>query len=157
MMHHYGRFTGVMESNQVLYRMAVEIATDAHRGQKDKGGNPYIEHPLKVAEGLKEVEMKIVAVLHDVLEDSDTTAEELLQKGFPENLVEAIRVLTHKKGDPDSYEEYIRKVKENPIARKVKIEDIKHNLDLSRIPNPVSRDFERCEKYKKALKYLKDE
>ncbi|MDO5540126.1 MAG: HD domain-containing protein [Eubacteriales bacterium] len=145
-----------MENNQVLYRMAVEIATNAHKGQKDKGGNPYINHPLKVAEGLEEMEMKIVAVLHDVLEDSDMRAEELLEKGFPEKLVEAICVLTHKKGDPDSYEEYIRKVKQNPIARKVKIEDIKHNLDLSRIPNPVPGDFKRCEKYKKALRYLKE-
>jgi len=139
-----------------LFHLAVEIAANAHKGQKDKGGNPYIQHPLKVAEGLKEPGLKIVAVLHDVLEDSDMTAEELLEMGFASDLVEAIRVLTHKKGDPDSYEEYIRKVKKNPIARLVKIEDIKHNLDLSRIPNPGQRDFRRCEKYKKALKYLQD-
>lgn len=156
MAYHYGRFTVVMENNQVLYDRAVAIAMDAHRGQKDKGGNSYIEHPLKVAEAMEEIELKIVAVLHDVLEDSTVTADNLRNLGFPEHLVEAISVLTHKKGDADSYEEYICKVKANPIACRVKIEDIRHNLDLSRIPSPEQSDFVRCEKYKKALRYLED-
>lgn len=139
---------------EALYQRAVEIATDAHRGQVDKGGNPYILHPLAVAESVGDIELKIVAVLHDVLEDSSVTAEELLAEGFAEPLVEAVRVLTHDKSDPVSYEDYICVVKKNPIARVVKISDIHHNLDLSRIPVPTESDRKRCEKYRRALAYL---
>lgn len=156
MAYHYGRFIGAMENEKILYERAVAIARDAHRGQKDKGGNPYIEHPLKVAEAMEEIELKIVAVLHDVLEDSAVTADDLVSYGFPEYLVEAVSVLTHKKGDADSYEKYICRVKTNPIACRVKIEDIRHNLDLSRIPSPEKSDFLRCEKYRRALRYLED-
>lgn len=138
----------------VLYQRAVEIATLAHQGQVDKGGNPYISHPLAVAAGVEGTVLKIVAVLHDVLEDSSYTADDLLAEGFPREVVEAVSILTHNKSDPVSYEEYICQVKQNPIACAVKIADITHNLDLSRIPNPTARDYERCEKYRRALGYL---
>lgn len=137
-----------------LYERAVEIARCAHEGQKDKGGNPYIQHPLAVAQSVDTIELKIVAVLHDVLEDSSVTADELRKEGFPEELVEAVRVLTHNKTDPMSYEEYIRMVRKNSIARLVKIADITHNLDLTRIPAPTEYDHQRCEKYRRALAYL---
>ncbi len=143
-----------MNNADALYERAVKIATDAHRGQVDKGGNPYILHPIAVAEGVEGTELKIVAMLHDVLEDSSVTAEDLLKEGFAEDLVEAVRVLTHDKSYPISYEEYICQVKKNPIARIVKISDIHHNLDLSRIPNPTEHDRQRCEKYRRALAYL---
>lgn len=143
-----------MKNFDVLYAKAVETAVCAHAGQTDKGGNPYIEHPLAVAEKLEEKELKLVAILHDVLEDSSMTAEELLNNGFPQEIVEAVKVLTHKKGDPDTYEQYIERVSKNRMARQVKISDLQHNLDLSRIPNPVKKDYDRCEKYRKALAYL---
>lgn len=145
-----------MENLEALYRRAEEIAVHAHAGQVDKGGNPYISHPLAVAAGVEGYELKIVALLHDVLEDSSVTAEDLLNEGFPPELVEAIRVLTHTKNDSLTYREYIYLVKKNPIARAVKISDITHNLDLSRIPNPSARDYKRCRKYQKALAYLQE-
>ncbi|MDO4344390.1 MAG: GTP pyrophosphokinase [Eubacteriales bacterium] len=143
-----------MDELDRLFECAVEIAVRAHEGQRDKGGNPYIDHPLAVAAGLAEKKLKIVGVLHDVLEDSDLTAKDLLASGIPQELVEAVCVLTHKKGDSLSYADYIYLVKKNPMARAVKISDIRHNLQLSRIPNPTARDYERCEKYKRALSYL---
>lgn len=143
-----------MKNYEVLYKRAVEIATKAHEGQKDKGGNPYINHPLAVAASLKEPEHKIIAVLHDVLEDSEMTAQDLFAEGFPPDVVEAICVLTHNKSDALSYEDYIYLVQKNSLARAVKIADITHNLDLSRIPNPTHYDHKRCEKYKRALRYL---
>ncbi|EET59198.1 HD domain protein [Marvinbryantia formatexigens DSM 14469] len=145
-----------MENLEALCRRAEEIAVHAHAGQVDKGGNPYISHPLAVAAGVEGYELKIVALLHDVLEDSSVTAEDLLNEGFPPELVEAIRVLTHTKNDSLTYREYIYLVKKNPIARAVKISDITHNLDLSRIPNPSARDYKRCRKYQKALAYLQE-
>lgn len=144
------------ENNQAFYLRAVEIATNAHMGQTDKGGNPYIEHPLAVASAVPTTELKIVAVLHDVLEDSDITAEDLRREGFPEEIIEAVCVLAHKRGSRDSYMHYIEKVKKIELARRVKIADIGHNLDLSRIPNPTPADYRRCEKYKKALKFLEE-
>lgn len=155
--NHCGRFTGAMKDLEALYRRAEEIAVQAHAGQVDKGGNPYISHPLAVAAGVQGYELKIVALLHDVLEDSSVTAQDLLTEGFPPELVEAICVLTHNKEDSMSYQDYIFLVKENPIARAVKISDITHNLDLSRIPNPTARDYKRCRKYEKALAYLQSD
>lgn len=143
-----------MNNLEALYKRAEEIAAFAHAGQKDKGGNPYINHPLSVAAGVEGLELKIVAILHDVLEDSSITAHELLAEGFPAELVEAVCVLTHNKNDSLSYADYIYLVKKNPIARAVKIVDIMHNLDLSRIPEPTEGDHRRCDKYRKALKYL---
>ena len=146
-----------MNKADMLYRRAIEIATQAHIGQVDKGGNPYIDHPLAVAEDVEDITLKIVAILHDVLEDSDMTAGDLLTEGFSREIVDAVCVLSHDKSDSISYEDYICHVKENPIARAVKISDINHNLDLSRIPNPTAHDYARCEKYRKALAYLLQE
>lgn len=140
-----------------LYRRAVEIATQVHRGQVDKGGKPYIEHPLTVAEQMTGTKQKIVAVLHDVMEDGDVTADDLLAEGFEKELVDAVCILTHTREIPVSYKDYIRQVKANPIARAVKIADLCHNLDLSRIPHPTDYDYERCERYKKALACLQSE
>lgn len=143
-----------MKDFDTLYARAVQIAVCAHAGQTDKGGNPYIEHPMAVAGKMKEEELKIAAVLHDVLEDSDITAEELLKNGFPREIVEAVQVLTYKKTDPGTYEEYIARVAKNRMARAVKISDIRHNMDLTRIQNPNEKDRKRCEKYQRALEYL---
>ena len=136
-----------------MANIALEIAISAHKGQKYLGGRDYIEHPKAVANLLETDEEKTIGYLHDVLEDTSITEEDLVTMGISSEIVSAIKVLTKKRGEP--YTEYIERVKENELARKVKIADLQHNMDLSRIPNPTKRDFERLEKYKKALMYLK--
>lgn len=133
--------------------IVLEIAVNAHKGQKDLAGRDYIEHPKAVAAMLETDEEKTVAYLHDVLEDTSITEEALVKMGISSELVSVIKVLTKKK--EESYPEYIERVKKNDLARKVKMADLHHNMDLSRISNPTERDFERLEKYKKALKQLK--
>ncbi|MFM7888417.1 MAG: hypothetical protein ACKPCM_17380 [Pseudanabaena sp.] len=100
------------------------------------------------------LESKIVAVLHDAIEDSDLTITDLVQQGFPDFIVQAIAAITKLEREP--YEEYISRVKSNAIARKVKIADLLHNMDLSRITNPTEKDFQRLEKYQKVLQELQN-
>ena len=153
----YDQIENLQKENEALKmkmaNIALEIAISAHKGQKDLGGRDYIEHPKAVANLLETDEEKTIGYLHDVLEDTSITEEDLVTMGISSEIVSAIKVLTKKRGEP--YTEYIERVKENELARKVKIADLQHNMDLSRIPNPTKRDFERLEKYKKALMYLK--
>ena len=132
---------------------ALEIAIKAHKGQHDLAGVDYIEHPKALANLLHSDEEKAVAYLHDVLEDTSITEKDLLQMGIPNNIVIAVKVLTKEKGE--KYTKYIERVKENKLACKVKIAYLQHNMDLSRLPNPSKRDYERLEKYKRALTFLK--
>ena len=132
--------------------MAVKVATEAHKGQVDKGGKPYIGHPTAVAASVNEPDQKIVAYLHDVIEDTPITAEDLLNMGFSSKIVDSIKLLTKDKNVP--YEEYLKKIRSDSCARAVKIADLKHNMDLNRIPNPTEKDYARLEKYKKALAFL---
>ena len=132
---------------------ALEIAIKAHKGQRDLAGVDYIEHPKAVANLVNSDEEKAVAYLHDVLEDTYITEKDLLQIGIPNNIVLAVKVLTKEKNEP--YTKYIERVKENKLASTVKIADLQHNMNLSRIPNPRKRDYERLEKYKRALTFLK--
>ncbi|MCH1643116.1 GTP pyrophosphokinase [Paenibacillus timonensis] len=132
---------------------AISIALEAHRGQKDKGGNPYILHPLAVMNRVATIEEKIVAVLHDVVEDTEITLDHLRGSGFTEEIVGAIRLLT--RSEEDSYEEFILKAAQNTISRNVKIADIEENMNLTRIKEPTEKDYKRLEKYKRALKMLK--
>lgn len=131
---------------------AISIALKAHKGQVDKGGNPYILHPLAVMNRVETIEEKIVAVLHDVVEDTEVTIDQLRETGFSEEILEAINLLTRAK--EDSYEEFIDKTLKNRIARNVKIADIKENMNLSRIQDPSEQDYMRIEKYKRALERL---
>ena len=133
---------------------ALEIATKAHEGQYDKSGVPYIEHPKHVAEGVHGDIAKATAYLHDVIEDTDVTAEDLRRDGIPEEVVEAVIMLTH--DEHENYYDYIRRVKTNPIAKEVKIEDLKHNSDKSRIKRPTPMDIARWAKYKKALRIISE-
>jgi GTP diphosphokinase / guanosine-3',5'-bis(diphosphate) 3'-diphosphatase len=100
-------------------------------------------------------EERIVAMLHDVIEDTDIPLEYLREEGYSETIVQAIDYLTRREGE--SYMDFIKRVKQNPIARKVKIADIKDNMDLSRIPNPTEKDFQRMKRYEKALRELEAE
>jgi len=137
--------------NQLL-SLAIKVATEAHKGQLDKGGNPYILHPQAVAALLENTENKIVAYLHDVIEDTDVTLDELEKLGFTYRIVNSVRILT--KSKDISYDDYLKSVKKDSNAWHVKMADIRHNMDISRIPEPTAKDFSRIEKYKKALAFL---
>ncbi|TQK74922.1 HD domain-containing protein [Brevibacillus sp. AG162] len=131
---------------------AIVIATNAHTGQLDKGGNPYILHPLRIMMKMPSEESRIVAVLHDVLEDTEVTKEDLFQAGFSNEIVEAVIAVT--RDEDETYMEFVKRAKLNLIARAVKLADLEDNCDLSRIPDPNSKDHERLLRYKKAIKEL---
>lgn len=132
--------------------IALAIAKKAHAGQVDKAGVDYIQHPLYVASQVNTEQEKAVALLHDVIEDSDITAADLLASGLSKEVVTAVQILTKKKGQ--SYQEYLGKVKSNNLARVVKLADLKHNSDLSRLKSVTNTDYERVKKYKNAIYYL---
>tara|TARA_B100000989_G_C19407904_1_gene412948 strand:- start:463 stop:885 length:423 start_codon:yes stop_codon:yes gene_type:complete len=132
---------------------AIQIAVEAHAGAKDKGGKPYILHPINVMMRLETEEEQIVAILHDVVEDTDWTFEALSEEGFPRNIIEALRTITKHSQDED-YEEFIKRSLNNEIGRKVKIADLKENLDITRIGELEKKDVKRINKYKRALEVL---
>ena len=138
-----------------MLEMAKEIAEKAHQGQTDKGGHPYILHPIRVMERCETEETKIIAILHDVMEDSDYTLEDLRKEGFSEEILEALVCLTHQEGE--DYMAYIERVCQNPLAARVKYADLQDNMDISRIPHPTEKDFARLEKYKKAKARIEEE
>lgn len=127
---------------------AIKIATEAHKGQVDKAGAEYILHPLRVMSKLETEEEKIVGVLHDVIEDTSITFEDLHAEGFSLEIISALKHLT--RGKNEKYFDYIERIKLNPIAIKVKLADLEDNMDISRIPNPCKKDYNRLKKYKKA-------
>lgn len=135
-------------------RQAYEVAAKAHSGQVDKAGVAYINHPLTVAAQVGEnISAIIVALLHDVAEDTNITLDELKEKiPLTDEEFDALKLLTHDENIP--YLEYVARLKSNELARAVKLADLKHNSDLSRIKNPLPKDFARVEKYKAALKIL---
>lgn len=132
---------------------AIAIAAGAHAGQVDKGGSPYILHALRVMLKVHSPEERIVAVLHDVVEDCDISLDELREEGFSETVLQAIDSLTRRQGE--AYEEFIARAAQNPIGRVVKLADLEENSDLSRIANPGWDDLERVEKYRRAMGMLR--
>ncbi len=136
-----------------LYTLSFRIAAQAHRGQVDKGGRPYLLHPLAVARQVSGTESKILALLHDVPEDTDVSLEQLAPL-LPPRLLKSLKLLTRQPGQP--YSEYIEQLAQDPMAAQVKLADLTHNMDLRRIPHPTEKDFQRLEKYKKAYTYLKE-
>ena len=132
---------------------AIEIATEAHRGQFDKAGNEYVGHPLRVMEAGKCMNEKIVGVLHDVVEDSDWTFERLLSEGFSNEIVEALRCVT-KLSEDEPYDNFINRVKSNPLAVAVKLNDLSDNMDIRRLPYLSDKDVKRLKKYLRAYKQL---
>lgn len=137
--------------NTKLTRKAMLIAYNAHQNQFDKANIPYIYHPIHIAEQMDTELECIVALLHDVVEDTDITLNDL-EKEFPKEVIDLLKILTHDK--KIDYIEYIKKVKTNPIATKIKIADLKHNSDITRLENITTTDLKRIEKYKKALEIL---
>ena len=129
------------------------IARLAHRGQKDKAGKDYFAHPEAVAAMLDTPEEKAVGYLHDTVEDTEVTAEEI-REIFGDRIADAVALLTHADGVP--YMDYVKEIGKDPLARRVKLADLTSNMDISRIPNPGQRDLDRIEKkYRPAYVYLK--
>lgn len=137
-----------------MIEQAIVLAAEMHIGQKDKSGEPYIYHPLSVMMKIKGETAKVVAILHDIIEDTDVTLEDLKESGYPEEVVEAIKAITKIPGE--SYMGYLIRVKANEIALKVKIADIEHNIQLSRLIKLEDKIVERLiKKYVRALIYLR--
>ena len=132
---------------------AIEIATDAHKGQFDKSGKDYIGHPLRVMEMGQTEEERIVGVLHDVIEDTDWTFEALEAEGFSQEIIGALRCVT-KISENENYDDFIERVKKNPLAVTVKINDLTDNMDIRRLPYLSDKDVKRLKKYLKAYKKL---
>lgn len=132
---------------------AIEIATEAHRGQFDKAGNDYIQHPLRVMAAGKTTDEKIVGVLHDVVEDTDWTFEQLAAEGFSSDVIEALQCVT-KLSETEPYDKFIARVKTNKLAVAVKLNDLTDNMDIRRLPYLSDKDVKRLKRYLKAYKRL---
>ena len=138
---------------KIILDRAKAIATSAHEGQVDKAGKPYIEHPMRVMNMGKTVEEKIAGVLHDVVEDSDWTFEMLEKEGIPKDVMDALRCVT-KLSENEDYDHFIERVKTNPLAVKVKLSDLKDNMDITRLGEVTEKDLDRLNKYIRAYRQL---
>jgi (p)ppGpp synthase/HD superfamily hydrolase len=131
---------------------AIAIAVEGHRGQRDKAGQPYVLHPLRMMLRQRGEAEMMAAVLHDVVEDAGWTLERLAQEGMPPEVVEAVDCLTRRASE--TYEEFVERVKPNPIARAVKLADLEDNMNLTRINAPADKDWERMQRYHRAWHVL---
>lgn len=136
-----------------LLRIAIDIAKEAHKGQVDKAGNEYIDHPLRVMAAGHSVSEKIVGILHDVVEDTDWTFERLEAEGFTTEIIEALKCVT-KQWEDEPYDAFIERVKTNPLAVAVKINDLADNMDIRRLKELTDKDLKRLQKYHKAYRQL---
>jgi len=137
-----------------LTKKALKLCFEAHKHQTDKSGMPYVFHPFHLAEQMTDEYTTVVALLHDVVEDTSYTFGDLKSMGYPKEVLDALRLLTH---DPAvSYMDYVAKIKENPIARAVKLADLRHNSDPSRVEQPDQRMKERWKKYREAIAFLEN-
>ncbi|ELU5587519.1 GTP pyrophosphokinase [Clostridium perfringens] len=133
---------------------AIKLASIKHYGQKDKANKPYIFHLLYVMNNVNDLNAKIVGVLHDILEDTDITRNDLLNYGFSKEIVIAVEILTKPKNQ--KYMDYIENIKSNNVAKKVKLIDLKHNMDLTRLSEISDKDLKRTIKYLEAYKRLNE-
>ena len=140
-------------NEQELLEKAIGIAVEAHLGQKDRYGAPYILHPLRVMDRLDTTTEKIVGVLHDVVEDTAWTFEELARQGFPPAVLEALRSVTKKEGE--NYEDFVRRSASNSLARRIKLADLEDNMDLRRMSGLTENDLPRLQKYLNAWALLR--
>ena len=138
-----------------MTKKAMKVCYEAHKGQYDKGGVPYVFHPFHLAEQMETEDTVIAALLHDVVEDTVYTFADLKQMGFSDTVLNALRLLTH--DDDVPYMEYVREIRNNPIAKAVKLADLAHNSDLSRLDMIDEKALERVKKYKQAIALLKEE
>lgn len=135
-----------------LTKKALKLCFEAHKEQVDKSGMPYVFHPFHLAEQMNDETTTVVALLHDVVEDTKTTFEDLEKQGFGVEIINALKLLTHDKGVP--YMDYIAEIKKNRIATKVKLADLRHNSDLTRLSIIDEKSLKRKEKYEKAIRFL---
>ena len=137
-----------------LLEKAIGIAVEAHRGQRDRYGLPYILHPVRVMCRLESTAGKIVGILHDVVEDTDWTFKDLEKEGFPAAIIEALDSVTKREGE--AYEDFVKRSASNPLGRKVKIADLEDNMDVRRLLLVTDKDTARLQKYFKAWHFLTD-
>ena len=137
-----------------MTKKALSLCFEAHKNQTDKSGLPYVFHPFHLAEQMKTEETVIVALLHDVVEDTEYTINDLSEMGFDKSVVDAISLLTH--DDDTEYMEYVLRIKQNSIAKAVKLADLKHNSDITRLDVVDEKALQRREKYLKAIALLEE-
>ena len=135
-----------------LTKKAMKLCFAAHKDQIDKSGMPYVFHPFHLAEQMTDELTTVTALLHDVVEDTPYTMDDLRRMGFPEEVLAALRLLTHNDGLP--YLDYVARLKSNPIARAVKLADLRHNSDLTRLDHVDEKALQRAKKYQKAIELL---
>lgn len=135
-----------------LTKQALKLCFEAHRDQIDKSGMPYVFHPFHLAEQMDTEESTIVALLHDIVEDTDYTLQDLKALGFPSNVIDALALMTHDPKVP--YMEYVKGISANPLATKVKLADLQHNSDLSRLDSVDEKALSRVKKYAAAIELL---
>ena len=138
-----------------LTKMAMRLCFEVHREQTDKSGLPYVFHPFHLAEQMDDEASVVTALLHDVAEDSPWTLEQIAARGFPPEVMQALRLLTH--DDDSDYFSYVRRIRANPLARKVKLADLRHNSDLTRLDTVDAEAVSRVEKYTAAIRILQDD
>ncbi len=137
-----------------LTKKALKLCFEAHRDQVDKTGMPYVFHPFHLAEQMSDEISTICALLHDVVEDTEYDFDDIYKMGFPQEVIDVLRLLTHDDNVP--YMEYVRKISTNPIAKQVKLADLKHNSDFTRLNAIDEQALARGEKYKKAIELLSE-
>ncbi|HSU55424.1 MAG TPA: GTP pyrophosphokinase [Candidatus Dormibacteraeota bacterium] len=143
----------IQQSTLPALARALEIAVSAHKGQKDRYGAPYVLHPMRVMARVETPDEKIVAILHDVVEDSkDWTFDRLKAEGFSTEIVAALDCVTKREGE--EYEDFVKRSAYNPLARRVKLADLEDNMDLRRLPELSEKDLERLKKYHRAWHFL---
>ncbi len=133
---------------------AIQLAAQAHKGMTDKAGEPYIFHVLRVMLRMETEEERMIAVLHDLVEDTDYSLDDLRRMGYPERIVEAIDCLTKREEEKDDYDRFIGRVKMNPLAIRVKIVDLEDNMNIHRLPELTEEDLKRVRKYHRGVREL---
>ena len=138
-----------------MTKLAMKLCFEAHKDQVDKSGIPYVFHPIHLAEQMKDEETTVVALLHDLLEDTEYSANDLRKLGFSESVIRAIQTMTHPEGM--DYMEYVKRIKSDTIARQVKLADLQHNSDITRLDRVDAEALARAEKYRAAMAILQEE
>lgn len=138
-----------------MTKLALKLCFEAHKTQTDKSGMPYVFHPFHLAEQMHDEDTTVVALLHDVIEDTDYTLDDLRELGFEDRVISAIALMTHDDAVP--YMEYVAEIKKNPIARAVKLADLRHNSDMTRLDTVSPWDEKRAKKYAEAIRLLESE
>lgn len=141
-------------NDKSLLEKAIKIATKAHKGQKDKYGAPYINHVTRVMNAGKTTDEKIVGILHDLIEDTKWTFDDLKKEGFPKRIIEAICCVT-KTSEEENYDDFVKRTSTNALAIKVKLNDLTDNMNIKRMSEVKEKDIKRLNKYLKAYKFLK--